>query len=121
MFPPIAASIKYIQAGKLRELGVTSAKRADTLPDVPAIGEVVPGYAMVAWYGFTGPKGTPADVVNKINMEINAALADPKIRERIVALGGTIIGGSPAEFGKLISDETEKWAKAIPAAHMTAD
>ena len=121
LFPPIAASIKYIKAGKLRGLGVTSDKRADTLPDVPAIGEVVPGYAMVAWYGFTGPKGTPAEVVDKINKEINAALADPKIRERIVALGGTIIGGSSAEFGKLIADETEKWAKVIPAAHMTAD
>jgi tripartite-type tricarboxylate transporter receptor subunit TctC len=121
LFPPIAASIKYIEAGKLRGLGVTSAKRADTLPDVPAIGEVVPGYAMVAWYGFAGPKGTPAEVVDKINKEVNAALADPKIRERIVALGGTIIGGSPAKFGKLIADETEKWAKVIPAAHMTAD
>ena len=121
LFPPIAASIKYIEAGKLRGLGVTSAKRADTLPDIPAIGEVVPGYAMVAWYGFAAPKGTPAEVVDKINKEINAALADPKIRERIVALGGTIIGGSPAEFGKLIANETEKWAKVIPAAHMTAD
>jgi tripartite-type tricarboxylate transporter receptor subunit TctC len=76
---------------------------------------------MVAWYGFAAPKGTPAEVVDKINKEINAALADPKIRERIVALGGTIIGGSPAEFGKLIANETEKWAKMIPAAHMTAD
>jgi len=121
LFPPIAASIKYIKAGKLRGLGVTSDKRADTLSDVPAIGEVVSGYAMVAWYGFTGPKVTPAEVVDKINKEINAALADPKIRERIVALGGTIIGGSSAEFGKLIADETEKWAKVIPAAHMTAD
>lgn len=121
LFPPIAASIKYIETGKLHGLGVTSAKRADTLLEIPAIGEVVPGYAMVAWYGFAAPKGTPAEVVDKINKEINAALADPKIRERIVALGGTIIGGSPAEFGKLIANETEKWAKVIPAAHMTAD
>ena len=121
LFPPIAASIKYIKAGKLRGLGVTSAKRADTLPDMPAIGEVVPGYAMVAWYGFVGPKGTPADVVDKINKEINVALADPQIKERIATLGGTTIGGSPADFEKLIVDETDKWAKVVPAAHMTAD
>jgi tripartite-type tricarboxylate transporter receptor subunit TctC len=121
LFPPIAASIKYIKAGKLRGLGVTSAKRADTLPDIPAIGEVVSGYAMVAWYGFVGPKGTPVEVVDKVNKEINAALTDPKIKERIATLGATIIGGSPAEFAKLIADETEKWAKVVPAAHMTAD
>jgi tripartite-type tricarboxylate transporter receptor subunit TctC len=121
LFPPIAASIKYINAGKLRGLGVTSAKRADELPELPAIGEFVPGYAMVAWYGFAGPKGTPAEVVDKINKEIITALADPKIKERIVQLGGTIIGGSPAEFGKFIADETEKWSKVITTAHMTAD
>ncbi len=121
LFPPVAASIKYIKAGKLRGLGVTSAKRADTLPDMPAIGEVVPGYAMVAWYGFVGPKGTPDDVVDKINKEINVALADPQIKERIATLGGTTIGGSPADFEKLIVDETDKWAKVVPAAHMTAD
>ena len=121
LYPPIAASIKYIKAGTLRGLGVTSAKRAETLPDIPAIGEFVPGYAMVAWYGFAGPKGTPAEVVDKINKEINAALADPQIKERIATLGGTTIGGSPADFEKLIADETEKWAKVVPAAHMTAD
>jgi tripartite-type tricarboxylate transporter receptor subunit TctC len=76
---------------------------------------------MVAWYGFVGPKGTPVEVVDKVNKEINAALTDPKIKERIATLGATIIGGSPAEFAKLIADETEKWAKVVPAAHMTAD
>ena len=121
LFPPIAASKKYIQAGKLRALGVTSAKRAETLPNVPAIGEVVPGYAMVAWYGFVGPKGTPADVVPIINKETNAALEDSKIKARIADFGGTIMGGTPAEFGKFIAEETERWAKVVTAARMSAD
>jgi len=121
LFPPIAASIKYIEAGKLVGLGVTSAKRAETLPQIPAIGEVVPGYAMVAWYGISGPKGTPADVVDKVNKEVNAALADAQMKARIADLGGTLMGGSPADFAKFIADETEKWAKVVPAAHMTAD
>jgi len=121
LFPPIAASIKYIEGGQLVGLGVTSAKRAETLPQIPAIGEVVPGYAMVAWYGFSGPKGTPAEVVDTINKQVNAALADPQIKARLADLGATLMGGSPADFGKYIADETEKWAKVIPAAHMTAD
>ncbi len=121
LFPPIAASIQYIEARKLRGLGVTGAKRADTLPQIPAIGEFVPGYAMDAWYGFSGPKSTPAEVIDKINKEVNAALADPQIKARIADLGGTTIGGTPADFGKFIADETEKWAKVVTAAHMTAD
>ena len=121
LFPPIAASIQYIEAGKLRGLGVTSAKRADTLPQIPAIDEFVPGYAMEAWYGLSGPKGTPAEVVEKINKEVNGALADPQIKTRIADLGGKTIGGSPADFEKFIADETEKWAKVVIAAHMTAD
>jgi len=121
LFPPIAASIKYIETRKLVGLGVTSANRAETLPQIPAIGEVVPGYAMVAWYGVSGSKGTPVDVVEKINKKVNAALADPQIKARIADLGGTLMGGSPADFGKFIADETEKWAKVVPAAHMTAD
>ena len=121
LYPPIAASIQYIESGKLLGLGVTGAKRADTLPQIPAIGELVPGYAMDAWYGLSGPKGTPAEVITKINKEVNAALADPQIKARIADLGGTTIGGSPADFAKYIADETEKWAKVVPAAHMTAE
>jgi tripartite-type tricarboxylate transporter receptor subunit TctC len=121
LYPPIAASIQYIESGKLVGLGVTGAKRAETLPRIPAIGEFVPGYAMDAWYGLSGPKGTPADIITKINKEVNAALADPQIKARIADLGGTAIGGSPADFGKYIADETEKWAKVVPAAHMTAE
>ena len=121
LYPPSAASIQYIESGKLLGLGVTGAKRADTLPQIPAIGELVPGYAMDAWYGLSGPKGTPAEVITKINKEVNAALADPQIKARIADLGGTTIGGSPADFAKYIADETEKWAKVVPAAHMTAE
>jgi len=121
LFPPIAASKKYIEAGKLHALGITSAKRAEALPDVPTIGEVVLGYAMVAWYGFVGPKGTPAEVISIINKETNAALGDSKIKTRIADFGGTIMGGTPAEFGSFIAEETQKWAKVITAAHMVAD
>jgi tripartite-type tricarboxylate transporter receptor subunit TctC len=121
LFPPISAASKYIKAGTLRALGVTSAKRADALPDIPAIGEVVKDYDMVAWYGFVGPKGTPAEAVDKINKEVNLALADPEIKARLAAFGGTAIGGSSADFEKLITDETTKWAQVIAAAHLTTD
>ena len=121
LFPPISAAAKYIKAGSLRAIGVTSAKRAEALPDVPAIGEVVKGYDMVAWYGFVAPKGTPADVVATVNRECNAALADPTIKARIATFDGTIMGGTPAEFETFIASETAKWAKVVTAAHMSAD
>jgi tripartite-type tricarboxylate transporter receptor subunit TctC len=121
LYPPIAASIQYIESGKLIGLGVTGARRAETLPQIPAIVEFVAGYAMDAWYGLSGPKGIPAEVVTKINKEVNAALADGQIKARIADLGGTAIGGSPPDFEKYIADETKKWAKVVPAAHMTAD
>ena len=121
LFPPISAAEKFIKAGTLRAIGVTSAKRADALPDVPAIGEVVKGYDMVAWYGFVAPKGTPAEVVATINRESNAALADPAIKARIATFDGTIMGGTPADFETFIANETAKWAKVVNAAHMSAD
>ena len=121
LFPPISAAEKYIKAGTLRALGVTSAKRAAALPDVPAIGEVVKGYDMVAWYGFVAPKGTPAEVVAAVNKESNAALADPTIKARVATFGGTIMGGTPAEFEAFIANETATWAKVVTAAHMSAD
>ena len=111
LFASLPSSIEYIKAGKLRDLAITSAKRSEALPDLPTIGEFVPGYEMSAWFGVGVPKGTPAEVIDKINKETNAALADPKMMARFTDLGGIAIGGSPADFGNLIADETEKWAK----------
>jgi len=120
-FPSLPSSIEYIKAGRLRGLAVTSAKRSEALPDLPTIGEFIPGYEMSAWFGVGLPKGTPAEVINKINKEINAALADPKMMARFTELGGIAIGGSPADFGSLIADETEKWAKVVRAANIKAE
>ena len=92
--------------------------RSETLPDIPTMGEFVPGYEAPTWYGLGAPKNTPAEIVEKLNKEINAGLADPKLRARLADLGGTVIGGSPADFGKLIADETEKWGKVIRAANI---
>ena len=112
------ATIEYIKAGKLRGLAVTSAARSAALPDVPAIGEFVAGYEMSAWYGIGAPRGTPAEVVDKLNKAVNAGLADPKLKARFADLGGIPLGGAPADFAKLIADETEKWGKVIRAAHI---
>jgi tripartite-type tricarboxylate transporter receptor subunit TctC len=94
-------------------LAVTTAARLDEFPDVPIIGEFVPGYEASAWYGIGAPKGTPADIVDKLNKETNAALADPKIKARLAEFGGTMLAGSPADFGKFIATETEKWGKVV--------
>jgi tripartite-type tricarboxylate transporter receptor subunit TctC len=118
MFNSLPASIEYIKAGTLRALAVASATRSETLPDIPTVGEFVPGYEAPTWYGLGAPKNTPAEIVEKLNKEINAGLADPKLRARLADLGGTVIGGSPADFGKLIADETEKWGKVIRAANI---
>ena len=110
------ASIEHIRAGKLRALAVTTATRSDALPDIPTVGEFVPGYEASNWYGLGAPKATPAEIVDKLNKEINAALADPKMKARLADLGGTPMPGSPADFGKLIAEETEKWGKVIKFA-----
>ena len=118
---PMAVVDRVHRAGKLRALAVTTATRSEALPDIPTVGDFVPGYEASVWFGIGAPKGTPAEIVDKLNKEINAALADPKIKARIADLGGTALAGSPAEFGKLIADETEKWAKVIRAANIKAE
>ena len=118
MFGSMPSSIEYIRAGKLRALAVTTATRSEALPDIPTVGEFVPGYEASAWYGVGAPKNTPAEIIDKLNKEINAGLADPKMKARLADLGGTLLPGSPADFGKLIADETEKWAKVIKFANI---
>jgi tripartite-type tricarboxylate transporter receptor subunit TctC len=115
-FESIASSIAYIRAGKLRALAVTSASRSELLSDVPSVGEFVPGYEASGFFGMGAPKDTPAEIVNKLNSEINAGLADRKLKERVADLGGVPMAMTPAEFGVLIADETEKWRKVIRAA-----
>jgi tripartite-type tricarboxylate transporter receptor subunit TctC len=113
---PTVAAIEYIRAGKMRALAVTTATRAEALPDLPTMGEFVPDFEASIWFGIGAPRNTPAAVVDLLNKEINAGLVNPKIREQLVALGGTALTGSPADFGKLIADETAKWAKVIKFA-----
>jgi tripartite-type tricarboxylate transporter receptor subunit TctC len=113
--------IEHIRAGTLRALALTSASRLEVLPDVPTIGDFVPGYEATDWFGLVASKATPAKIIDKLNMEINAGLADPKLKARLTDLGGTVLALSPAEFGKLIADETEKWAKVIRAANIKAE
>ena len=118
MFPTMPASIEYVRAGKLRALAVTTATRSDALPDIPTVAEFVPGYEASQWYGVGVPKDTPTEIVDKLNKEINAGLADPKIKARLADFGGTPLVGSPADFGKLIAEETEQWGKVIRAANI---
>jgi tripartite-type tricarboxylate transporter receptor subunit TctC len=121
MFDVLPESIEYIRTGKLRPLAVTTANRLEVLPDVPAVGDFVPGYEVNSFYGLGAPRNTPAEIVDKLNQEINAALADARMKARLADLGGTVIVGSPAAFGKLIAEETEKWAKVIRAANIKAE
>ena len=120
-FPPIIASIDYIRAGKLRALAVTTATRSEALPEIPTVDEFVPGYEASTWFGVGAPKSTPAEIINKVNNEINAALADPKMKARLANLGGVPMPLTPADFGRLIADETEKWAKVIKFTGIKAD
>ncbi len=121
MFDPVASSIGYIRAGQLRPLGVTTAARIDALPDVPSIGDFVPGYEASGWDGIGGPANTPPEIVAKLNKEVNAALADPTFKARIADLGADSFASSPAEFGKFIAEYTEKWGKVIRAANIKAE
>jgi tripartite-type tricarboxylate transporter receptor subunit TctC len=118
MFATTVESIGYIRAGRLRALAVTTATRSDTLPDIPTVGEFLPGYEASGWFGIGAPKNTPVEIIEKLNREINAGLAEPKMKARLADLGGTPLLGSPADFGKLIADETEKWGKVIRAANI---
>jgi tripartite-type tricarboxylate transporter receptor subunit TctC len=107
------SSLPHVQAGKLRALAVTTAKRSEALPDVPTVGDTVAGYEASAFFGMGVPKGTPAEIVDKLNKEINAALADPKMKAKLAELGGMLIPGTPEGFGKVVAEETDKWGKVI--------
>ena len=112
-FDNLPGSVEFVKSGKLRALGVTSAQRSFVFPDLPSIGETIPGYDVSLYYGVSAPRGTPPDVIAILNKGINAALADPKMKARIAEFGGTPLALTPAEFGKLVADETEKWAKVV--------
>jgi tripartite-type tricarboxylate transporter receptor subunit TctC len=121
MFDNLPGAIQNIKAGKVRALGVTTTKRVAELPDVPAIGETVPGYEVSVWYGISGPKGIPAEIVTKLNTAVNAALAKPELKQRFHQLGGEVMPMSPAAFGKLVADETVKWAKVVKSAGLKVE
>ena len=116
LFAAAPGTADYIKTGKLRALAVTTAARMQDLPDIPTVGDFVSGYEASQWYGFAAPKNTPAEIVDKLNKEINVAIADPGMRARLAAIGGTPLPGSPADFGRLIAEETEKWGKVVRAA-----
>jgi tripartite-type tricarboxylate transporter receptor subunit TctC len=121
IFSVMPETIEYIRAGKLRALAVTTASRSESLPDVPSVGEFVPGYEASSWYGVGAPNGTPAEIVDKLNREVNAALADPKMKARFADLGGMLLPGTPADFGKFVAEETEKWAKVVTLSGAKAE
>ena len=120
-FDTMPASIAYVRAGKLRALAVSTVTRSQTLPDLPTVSEFVPGYESSGYFGLGAPGKTPAEIIDKLNREVNAGLADPKLRAQLTDLGGMILAGSPADFRKLIDDETEKWGKVIRAANIKPD
>jgi len=121
LFATTPGTTEYVRIGKLHELAVTTSARAEALPEVPTVADFVPGYESSQWYGVSAPKNTPIEIVEKLNKEINAALADPKMKARFADLGGTVLPGSPADFGKLIANETEKWGKVVKFAGLKAD
>src|SRR5262249_37183756 len=121
MFATMPAAIEYIRAGQLRALAVTTAARSEALPDIPTVGDFLPGFEASTWYGVGAPRNTPAEIVDKLNKEFNAARADPKIKARLADMGGTVLGGSAADFGKLIAEDTEKWGKVIRALNIKAE
>jgi tripartite-type tricarboxylate transporter receptor subunit TctC len=116
LFDNLPGPIGHIKTGRVRALGVTASKRVDSIPDVPTIGETVPGYEATVWYGIAAPKGTPPEIVEKLNQAVNVVLANPKLQIRLAELGGEPMPMTPAEFGKLVADETEKWAKVVKFA-----
>jgi len=120
-FAPISASVEYIRAGKLRALAVTTAERAEALPEITTMGDYVPGYEASALYGIGAPKNTPAGIINILNREINAGLNDPKLKARLAGLGSSILADSPSNFGRLIAEESEKWSKVVKFAGIRAD
>jgi tripartite-type tricarboxylate transporter receptor subunit TctC len=121
LFADLASSIEQVKSGKLRGLAVTTTARSDALPDMPTVAEFVPGYEASSWFGIAAPRGTPAEIVDRLNREVNAALADPKTKARIADMGGMVLAGSPADFGKLVADETEKWGKVVKTSGAKAE
>jgi tripartite-type tricarboxylate transporter receptor subunit TctC len=121
MFDNLPTSLEHVRAGRLRPLGITSARRSELLPDVPTVADFVPGYESSAWYGVGAPKGTPVEIIDRLNSEINAILAEPRMKTRVAEMGATLIAGSPAAFGKLVTDETEKWGKVVRFSGARAD
>jgi tripartite-type tricarboxylate transporter receptor subunit TctC len=121
MFSPLSSSIEYVKGGKLRALAVTTAARSEALPDLPTVGEFVPGYQASGWFGICAPRTTPVEIVDRLNREINAGLADAKLKARLADLGATVFAGSPSDFGRHIAAETEKWGKVVRAANLRAD
>jgi tripartite-type tricarboxylate transporter receptor subunit TctC len=119
MFPAPAASIEHIRQGLLRPLAVTTATRWEPMQEIPTIGEFIPGYEASTWFGICAPKQTPVDIIERLNKEINAGLADPKMKARLADLGGGIFVSSPQEFGTFLADETKKWARVVRAAKIT--
>ena len=118
---PLLSSIGYVRAGNLRALAVTTTTRSPVLPDIPALSDTLPDYEASAWYGIGAPKNTPAELIERLNKEVNISIADPKFEARLANLAGTVLSGSPADFGKLISDETNKWGKVIVAANIRSE
>jgi len=121
MFATLPSAISYIRSGSLRPLAVTTAARSDALPDVPTVGDVLPGYEASSWYGIGAPKHTPAEIIETLNAAINAGLAEPKIKARLADMGGTALAGSPADFGRLLAEETEKWGRVVRFAGLKAE
>ena len=121
MFDTVISSIEYIKAGKLRALAATTATRTEILPDLPTISDFVPGYESSSFNGIGAPRGTPAEIIDRLNREINAGLVDPRLKAKFVELGSTVLPGSPAGYAKLLADETEKWAKVVKAAGAKPD
>jgi tripartite-type tricarboxylate transporter receptor subunit TctC len=121
MFSPLSSSIEYVRAGKLRALAVTTAARSEALPDLPTVGEFIPGYEASGWFGVGAPRKVPVEIVDKLNQEINAGLADSKLKARLADLGSAAFAGSPSDFARHIAEETEKWGKVIQAANIRAD
>jgi tripartite-type tricarboxylate transporter receptor subunit TctC len=121
MFSPLSSSIEYVRSGKLRALAVTTAARSEVLPDLPTVGEFVPGYAASGWFGIGAPAKTPVEIIDRLNHQVNAGLADPKLKARLADLGATVFVGSPADFASHIATETEKWSKVVRTANLRAD
>jgi tripartite-type tricarboxylate transporter receptor subunit TctC len=121
LFDTMPNTIEYIKTGKVRALAVTTTTRNPAMPELPTVAEFLPGYESSAWYGVSAPKGTPADIVERLNKEINAGLSDPRLSARLADLGGISMQGSSADFGRVIAEETEKWAKVIRAANIKAE